>query len=126
MQQYSVGGEPATLIVDDDTGILDIIQEVLEWKGIRVLTAKSVEEAKAVERAYPGPISLMILDLVMKDGNGPVVAQYMRERRPGIRVIFMSGTPPEHVLCADDFLVGDTFLAKPFTLKAILEHVEEK
>lgn len=121
----SVWKRPAVLIVDDDQGIVEVIRHILEWRGMAVLTARSLEEAKRVEAGHPGEISVLLTDIVMPGGGGPSVAEHMRSRRPGIRVVFMSGMASAREIQAGDLRAGDTFMPKPFTVKSILAHVED-
>lgn len=115
----------AVLVVDDDPGIVEVIRHILEWRGMAVLTARSLEEAQRVESGHPGEIPVLLTDIVMPGGSGQAVAEHMRSRRPGIRVVFMSGMASAQVLQAGDLREGDTFMPKPFNVKSILAHVED-
>jgi DNA-binding NtrC family response regulator len=55
------------------------------------MTAARGEEALRVARAHPGPIDLLLTDVVMPGIRGARLAEHLRAARPGVRVLFMSG-----------------------------------
>jgi signal transduction histidine kinase/CheY-like chemotaxis protein len=83
-------GNETILVVEDDEAVRELITEVLQPLGYRILSTASGEEAlKASDAA--GPIELLLTDVVMPGMNGKQLAEIMRTRRPGIKVLFMSG-----------------------------------
>lgn len=73
-----------------------------------------------MERAHQEPIHLLISDVVMPEMGGMALADEMRRRRPGIRVVMMSGYTEDERLKFDTSL---SFLQKPFTMASIAEEV---
>jgi two-component system, cell cycle sensor histidine kinase and response regulator CckA len=90
-----------------------------------VLEADSGEQALEVLDEEDDRIDLMISDVVMPEMDGPALLGKVRERIPGLKVIFVSGYAEENVRqdIADDRSVE--FLAKPYSLDQINTKVKE-
>ena len=113
------------LLVEDEAAVRDLVATALADRGYRLLTASDADEAVELERAQAGPIDLLITDVVMRGVRGPELARRIRERRPGIPVLFMSGYPDD-ALSAGGALDGATaFLQKPFRVSALGSKVAE-
>ena len=84
------GGE-TVLVAEDVEEVLRVVQRRLEGAGYVVLTAHDGDEALLVAERHAGPIDLVITDVVMPGMSGPALAARLRERRPSIRVLYMSG-----------------------------------
>jgi YesN/AraC family two-component response regulator len=67
-------------------------------------------------------IDLLVTDLVMPGMSGVELASQLTRRRPGLRVLTMSGYT-EHALVEDGMLEGMPFLSKPFTPAELAESV---
>ena len=77
----------------------------------------------ALARDHAGRIDLLLADVVMPDGNGPVVARDLQSQLPALRTIFMSGYNRETL---DHTLQGGPeapLLSKPFTAEQLGEAV---
>ena len=78
-----------------------------------VAQAASGEEALKVAAAHQGTINLLLSDVVMPGMKGPELADRLRQLRPGIRVLLMSGYAADVVTPSD---LGDaSLLPKPFS-----------
>ena len=110
------------LVVDDEPPIIEIIREILESRGYRVLATSDSECALAMLDEDPGPIHILLTDVMMRDRSGPELAVRVQHRWPDVKVIFMSGHSrgnlPEGVLPPDARV-----LVKPITLEALLSAV---
>jgi hypothetical protein len=110
-------GQPATiLVVDDETGIRDLMRKILQRERYRVLAAGSAEEALAAAQGQA--IDLLITDVMLPGIHGPELASRMQQTAPRLKTLFISGYSGE-----ERFPAGAHFLAKPFTLAALLEKV---
>jgi two-component system cell cycle sensor histidine kinase/response regulator CckA len=108
----------AILVVDDEAGIRELMRKILQRERYRVLEAGSAEEAIATARGED--IDLVITDVMLPGIHGPELAQKMQQAAPKLKVLFISGYTGEEQVPA-----GGRFLAKPFTLAALLEKVRE-
>jgi DNA-binding response OmpR family regulator len=111
------------LLVEDDAGVREVAARALRDGGYRVLAASGAGEAMELAARAPGPVDILVTDVVMPGVNGKVLAQELLLRRPSMRVLFVSGY-------ADDILgrhgvlePGVEFLAKPFTPASLVSKV---
>jgi CheY-like chemotaxis protein len=103
---------PLVLVVEDDPGIADVLQVLLDLMGCRVLTAP--QGAAAIRLVAEAQPDLMTLDLHLPDVDGHYVLAATRppDGTPGIPVIILSGG--HYRPCATDGVVA--VLPKPFEL----------
>ena len=109
------------LVVEDEPGIRNLMQMTLEQAGYRVITAADGSEALELARGER-EIDLLITDVVMPRMGGIELRDRLREMRPSLRVLFVSGYAPDGVrtgsLGEDDIL-----LEKPFRPQALRAEV---
>jgi two-component system cell cycle sensor histidine kinase/response regulator CckA len=103
-------GHETILLVEDESGIRTMTRGYLESLGYKVLEAKSGREALQVSRLHQGPIDLLVTDLAMPEMQGDELVRTMRQERPGIAAIFISGQVGREETDAQVSL-----LQKPFT-----------
>lgn len=112
------------LVVEDEAGVRAMAGRVLRDQGYRVVEARDGREAlAALERLQR--IDLLLTDVVMPDMSGGEVALRIRELRPGVSVLYMSGYPKDDILQQRQLHASDPVLQKPFTREALLERVRE-
>ena len=112
-------GTETILVVEDDPALRELTRRILADLGYRVIAAEGGEAALAVAEGEKGEIHLLLTDLVMPRMNGVEVAKRLRERRPGLRVLYTSGYAARSR--ASDFVLDDpeVFIEKPFTVDAL-------
>jgi len=104
------------LLVEDDAEVRRFAQAVLARQGCHVIEASDGAAALARAADHQGPIDLLLTDIVMPGGlNGVQLARAIRNSRPAIRILYMSGY-------SDTAQVGQSlaadearFLQKPFS-----------
>ncbi|MBV9572988.1 MAG: response regulator [Acidobacteriales bacterium] len=109
-------GFETVLLVEDDAAVLHATQEFLTHSGYTVLAAKDGEDALRVAGDYGGMIDLMISDVVMPQMGGAKLAQLLTRKRPGTKVLFVSGYADNTVLRQGAIDVIHCYLQKPFSL----------
>jgi DNA-binding NtrC family response regulator len=110
------------LVVDDESPIVEIIQDILEGQGYRVLATSDSERALAMLDEDSRPIHLLLTDVMMPGRSGFEVAERVQHRWPDVQVIFMSGHSRETL--PDDTLPPNArVLVKPISLEALLSAV---
>lgn len=112
------------LAVDDEPVILELTGAILGPAGYQVLLAGSGRDAVRIYESAPNPVDLLLTDVVMPDLNGPTLAARLREKEPGLNVLFISGFHDAQLV---QRAIGDgfTLLAKPFTAESLLRAVRE-
>lgn len=107
------------LVVEDEPLLRDLVLRVLSSAGVTTLSAGSVAEAEAVAVACGEPIDVVLTDVVLAEGRGPMVFEAVRQRHPGARALYMSGYEFR------DDLSGAATIAKPFLPQALLRAVRD-
>ena len=110
------------LVVDDELTILELLSESLRFAGFHVVSAASGTEAvRAAARDRP---DLVLLDVMLPDGDGFEVLRQIRARGPRVPVIFLSARGAVHDRVAGLTLGGDDYIAKPFSLDEVLARIQ--
>jgi PAS domain S-box-containing protein len=116
-------GKETILIVEDEPNLLRLTNQYLLHQGYLVLAAVDGASALQVASAHPGPIHLLLTDVIMPGMNGHELAQQLLKLRPTVKVVYMSGYT-ENAIGHNGMLdQGITLLQKPFTLPALKEKV---
>ncbi len=84
-------GSETLLLVEDDSAVRDSVSGVLRQCGYDVLTASSGKDALRVSRRRPAPIHLLLVDVVMPGMSGLELVTRIRQSRPQMRVLCISG-----------------------------------
>jgi CheY-like chemotaxis protein len=111
------------LVVDDDPGILRLVSKMLETTGYRVLSAATGDQALRLCDVTPH-IDLLLTDVVAPGMSGPMIADEILARRPGIKVLFMSGYDGAPVVQRYVVEQGHALIVKPFTIPDLSQKVE--
>jgi CheY-like chemotaxis protein len=115
------GGGERILVVEDEQAIRSLIVSILERGGYRPLAARGAEEARAAAAAEV--FDLLLTDVVMPATSGPELARRLRESRPGLRVLYMSGFADHPAIQQAPGSADGEMLRKPFTVEEILARV---
>lgn len=106
------------LVVEDEPLIGMTLVDMLEEMGHRAVEAFSAGEA--LERFSGEPaIDVVITDIGLPDRPGDALARELRTRRPGLPVIFASGSPPR----AGTVDPVTAHLAKPFRMEDLRDAI---
>jgi PAS domain S-box-containing protein len=116
-------GAETILLVEDEDPVRALAVEALELHGYKVLAARDGPEALVVAALHPGPIDLLLTDVVMPRMGGQVVAERLAAARPGMRVLYVSGYPGDRVVREGRLASEANFLAKPFTPETLAKAV---
>ena len=100
------------LLVDTKDVERALTRKLLMQAGYYVLDTGSAEEAIRLGRDYGGPIDLLLADVMMPENSGKEIAARLKEVRPALRVLFMSGDIDEAHAVLDPEV---NFIQKPFT-----------
>ena len=124
-RRANVGGSETVLLVEDQDEVRRLATKVLKAKGYRVLEAADGAAALALVQRHPGPIDLLLTDVVMPGMNGRELAEYLKKRLPVVKVLYTSGYPHD-VIAHRGVLDGDmAYIAKPYTPDRLAAKVRE-
>ncbi len=118
------GGTETLLVVEDEEAVRGVAVRSLKASGYRILEAANADEALGVSDSFPGTIDLLLTDVVMPGMDGTKLAEELRRRRPGIRVLFMSGYPGRSVSLIDT-IEPDRLINKPYDIQFLSRKVRE-
>jgi signal transduction histidine kinase/ligand-binding sensor domain-containing protein/CheY-like chemotaxis protein len=121
-----VEGSETILAVEDQAEVRTIVRESLARHGYAVLEAPSGERALGLLQDHPGPIHLLLTDVVMPGMNGQTLANKVEKLRPGTKVLFISGYAGGGIV--EEGFSPDShtsYLQKPFTPSALVAKVRE-
>lgn len=116
-QQTSRQGKPVILLVDDDDGVREFLACSLEFAGYRVIQANSGHDAIAKYTEHEQEIALVLSDIVMPGLFGDQLALRLLDFRPTLKIVLMSGNPPNSLETAFTLVEGKNFLRKPFSIE---------
>jgi two-component system cell cycle sensor histidine kinase/response regulator CckA len=111
------------LLAEDDAAVRQVVSTVLRRAGYVVLDAAGPVEALALAREYRERIDLLLTDAVMPLASGKELADRLRELRPGVRVIYMSGYTDRDIVHHGVLDAEVNFLPKPITPAPLLDLV---
>jgi len=118
-------GSETVLLVEDEEAVRVLARRVLKAQGYHVLEARRTGDAIRLAETYPGPIPLMVTDIVMPQMSGPDLARRLAASRPEMKVLFMSGYPGGSVDQLQGLDAAATFIQKPFTSATLSRKVRE-
>jgi len=121
----SVAGSETILLAEDEESVRTVATAALERNGYRVLAAPNGDAAIAMANAYPGRIDMLVCDVIMPGIGGREVAERLREMRPGIPVMFVSGYTDDESLLGDVRADERLFLQKPFAGSELVRRVRQ-
>ena len=112
------------LIVEDEPEVRMLIARMLRREGYDVLEAGDGESAIQVAKG-PERIDLLLTDVVMPGMSGSELTRVVKELRPDIKVIYMSGYTHDMIERHGVFAPGTAFLQKPFSARALSRAVHD-
>jgi len=118
-------GTETVLVVDDDGRLRKIAQKGLELFGYTVLVAADGAEALQIAQTHPGPIDVLMTDVVMPGLPVRSLAQQIVEARPQIRVLFTSGYTTDAIVHHGILDDGIHFIQKPFAPEGLATKIRE-
>jgi nitrogen-specific signal transduction histidine kinase/CheY-like chemotaxis protein len=110
------------LLVEDEDAVRRSLTETLEHTGYRVLAARHGPEALELSRKFEGEVELLITDLVLPGPCGREVAEQLRQQRPAMRVLYVSGYADEERIAN---LEARVFCRKPFSDATLAEKLRD-
>jgi two-component system, cell cycle sensor histidine kinase and response regulator CckA len=114
------------LLVEDEESLRHLLTKVLVQSGLNVLVAESGDQALALWDQQNGRVDVLATDLIMDGMNGFELAEKLREKKPDLRVICMTGYSMDmlagQISRHPDFMI----LQKPFRPRDLADQVREQ
>jgi CheY-like chemotaxis protein len=121
IERISSRGE-TILLAEDEAGVRKYTREILERYGYIILEASNGLEALSMVHSHPGPIHLLLTDIIMPTMGGMELAEKFSAEFPGIPVLIMSGYTDQIMR---HWNALSAYIQKPFTLSDLLTQVRE-
>ena len=118
-------GSETILVVEDEDMLRESICRSLKIYGYTVLAARHGGEALLLGERHPGPIHLLLTDVVMPQMNGRDLADRLTPLRPDIKVLYMSGYTENAIVRHGVLETGIFFIPKPFRIKTLMGKIRE-
>ena len=106
-----LGPDKTLLLLDDDEPFLRRLAKAMERRGFEVEMAGSVAAGSAIATARPPAYA--VCDLRLEDGNGLDVVEILRDKRPDVRVVVLTGYGAIATAVAAVKIGATDYLSKP-------------
>jgi nitrogen-specific signal transduction histidine kinase len=123
--QSTLEGHETVLVVEDEPAVRDLACLALRLRGYQVLEAANGDDAVAISTRHPGPIDLVLTDVIMPGIAGRELVERLRVQRPEARVLFMSGYAGDEMSRGGVPETGTPYLQKPFDAQSLAASVRE-
>ncbi len=112
-------GVETVLLVEDEAGVRNLAETILARLGYKVVVADCGPRALELWEACDGQIDVLLTDVIMPQMSGGDLAHKLREKEPGLKVLFMSGYTDD-MIASHGVLAGETqLIQKPFTSEGL-------
>jgi len=101
------------LVIDDQPDLRTVAARILQDAGCSVIDAATAEEARRICVSHEDPIDLVLLDVVLPDSRGDTLVRQLRELRPTMTFVLMSGYPAGALTASG--ATPENLLPKPFS-----------
>lgn len=127
--KFHMGGPETILLVEDDETVRLAMEEYLLAVGYTVLTAHNgkvaMEVAEQFEQDGGGTVQLVLTDVMMPEMNGRELADALRKRLPGIKIIFTTGYSDDPLSITESLPSDSRFIQKPYSVKELSKLIRE-
>jgi CheY-like chemotaxis protein len=113
------------LLVEDEPAVRLFARKTLELAGYRVLVAPDGMEALQLAGQHPGPIQLLLTDVVMPGMSGRMLAERLCEARPALKVLYTSGYTDDAIVRHGVLDASAAFLQKPFSPETLERKIRD-
>ncbi|MCW4017347.1 MAG: response regulator [Candidatus Bathyarchaeota archaeon] len=118
-------GKPARiLIIDDDENIRKVLQTILEDEGYVIDIAETAK--KGIEKSENAFFNLALVDVRLPDMEGIDLLSQLRETKPKMRKIIVTGYPTLQNAVGAVNKGADAYVMKPFDVEKILQTIKEQ
>lgn len=115
--------DPTVMIVDDEEDFLETLVKRLEKRDLKVIGAKSGEEA--LELLRESPVDVVVLDVKMPGMNGIEALKEIKGRHPLVEVVLLTGHASTEVAIKGMELGAFDYLMKPIGMDELLYKVQD-
>jgi PAS domain S-box-containing protein len=118
-------GSETVLVAEDEDGVRELLRKVLTEFGYTVLTARHGRDALMLAGDRSVGIDLLVTDVVMPEMNGRELVETLHDRRPDLKVLYISGYTDDEVVQRGISGSEVAFMRKPFAAEELVRRVRE-
>ena len=111
--------------MEDEAEVRELARDMLESLGYTVLEACRPREAMLISEQNPGPVHLLLTDVVMPELSGHRLAERLTSGRGEMKVLYMSGYTDDAIVHHGVLEPGTHLLQKPFSAETLAGKVRE-
>jgi two-component system, cell cycle sensor histidine kinase and response regulator CckA len=119
------GAGELILLVDDEAALREIIGNILQTFGYRVITACDGNDALMKYAEHQKEIAAVFTDMMMPFMDGPAMIRSLRRFNPKARIIAATGLATQNKIVEAKLLGVDAFVSKPYTAEKMLKILQE-
>jgi len=112
------------LLVEDEESVRQLVRELLEAQGYKILEAQDGQQALSIADTHPD-IDLLITDVVMPGMSGRELSARLCASHPHTKLLYLSGYTEDAIVHEGVLDPGTAFLQKPFTLQTLSRKVRD-
>ncbi|RLA03780.1 MAG: hypothetical protein DRQ47_04550 [Gammaproteobacteria bacterium] len=117
----SLKGTETILVVDDETALRHLANDLLTEQGYRIFTANSANQAlKVLEKES---IDLLLSDVIMPEMDGYQLASIVQDKYPSIKIQLVSGFTDRYHMNLDDESLNQSLLHKPYKAQVLFKNI---
>ncbi len=116
-------GVGTVLLVEADGAARKLARLALTWHGYDVLEAGGAAEALRLADDHTGPLELLVAAVALPDGGGRAVADAVRARHPGIKVLYLTEAADDAAVVPGGTAAPAAAIRKPFTPVSLARRV---
>ncbi|MDL1969479.1 MAG: response regulator [Candidatus Desulfofervidaceae bacterium] len=120
-----LGGSETILLIDDEEVVRNLVKDILEGNGYKVLLAKDGEEGLSVYQACKDQINLVLLDMIMPKKSGTEVFKTLKSVNPNVKVLLVTGYSLNEQAQAILHNGALGFIQKPYQVKELLKTIRK-
>jgi PAS domain S-box-containing protein len=121
--QRSLRGAETVLVAEDEDGVRELLRKTLTEYGYTVLPARHGRDALLLAGERGDRIDLLVTDIVMPEMSGRELAETLLDRRPDLKILYMSGYTDDEVLQRGVRGREVGLLRKPFATDELVRRV---
>jgi two-component system KDP operon response regulator KdpE len=114
-------GQGTILVIDDDKGLLRLVEMALNSRGFNVRTANGGEPG--LESFQTDPPDLVVLDVMMPGMDGRTVCKQIR-KQSNVPILFLTARGQIQARIEGLMIGADDYLIKPFDVKELIARIE--
>jgi two-component system cell cycle sensor histidine kinase/response regulator CckA len=118
-------GPETVLVVDDEEMVIEVIEDLFQLLGYRVLKAESGKEALEVYEENKEEIDMVVLDMIMPGMGGGEIYDRMKALNPQVKVLLSSGYTLDGQAAEILNRGCNGFIQKPFKIRELSEKLRD-